>query len=527
MEMAEAKSDIPPDFRDRQLDPALGHIAVHLHLPERVPTRFRNPGSYLMAACRKKFGPSHLLHAFTHERLAVLICSDDQTSASVRSFADDLLARMVEDAKTFRLRLDGTAALSKALVTELTAKLGQPQSVEMKGSNAEHYGDHAFLTTRAPIGWQWPKKLHFRAYGLDMEVRLSLAPESPNASLSLVPGHEVASGGAQGHSDNKRHPFADGLAGGGDWRVVKTNSRVVKAELCRDFVRGVCSRGDKFCIFRHSKAPKSLASEGTGNGRGADSEPTPTRCRDFGRGQCHREMCKFAHGTPPTRSGTSSNSTGSNSSSSSSGNSRDNGSNIDIPAPHARASAAAAPDHAPGASVPSSSSSAPPSSPVASPSSASCPSSSSSSSSSSPSPASSSAPSSPKSSRRPRRNDDDRDEDDDGDVDDVDDDDDGEGEGDDDEHPDDSPPGSLDNPRPARTRSRSWSADEMPHPESPRDFWQKSPILGLPAAPKSVLGKKRPLAQASTPPASTSRPAARGSQQLHAAPLEGAGPAAL
>jgi len=121
---------------------------------------------------------------------------------------------MVEDAKTFRLRLDGTAALSKALVTELTAKLGQPQSVEMKGSNAEQYGDHAFLTTKAPIGWQWPKKLHFRAYGLDMEVRLSPAPESPNASPPLVPGREVASRDAQGPSDDKRHSSADGRAGG-------------------------------------------------------------------------------------------------------------------------------------------------------------------------------------------------------------------------------------------------------------------------------------------------------------------------
>ena len=210
--MAEAKGDTPPDFHDRQLDPALGHIAVRLHLPERAPTRFRNPGAYLLTACRKKFEASHLLHAFAHERLIVLICNDDPTSASVRVFANDLLARMVEDAKAFSHRLDGTVALSKALVTELTAKLGQPQSIEMKGSRTEQYGDHAFLTTRAPIDWQWPKKLHFRAYGLDMEVRLSLAPESPNASLSLVPGHEVASGGAQGHSDNKRHPFADGLA---------------------------------------------------------------------------------------------------------------------------------------------------------------------------------------------------------------------------------------------------------------------------------------------------------------------------
>ena len=274
--MAEAKKDTTPDFHERQLDPALGHSAVRFHLPDRVPTRFRNPGPYLMAACKKKFQAPHLLHAFAHERLIILICSDNQTAASVRSFGDDLLARMVEDTKIFRLRLDGTAALSKALVTELTAKLGQPQSVEMKGSDAEHYGDHAFLTTRAPIDWQWPKKLHFRAYGHDMAVRLSLATGSPNASPSPVPGHEAASGGAQGHSDDKRLSSADGRAGGDVWQVVKAKSRVAKAELCRDFARGVCTRDDK-CIFRHSKEA----------------------CRDAVRGRCTRgSSCRFEHPVP-------------------------------------------------------------------------------------------------------------------------------------------------------------------------------------------------------------------------------------
>ena len=104
--MAEAKKDTTPDFHDRQLDPALGHIALRFRLPDRVPTRFRNPGPYLMAACKKKFQAPHLLHAFAHERLIILICSDNQTAASVRSFGDDLLARMVEDTKTFRLRLE-------------------------------------------------------------------------------------------------------------------------------------------------------------------------------------------------------------------------------------------------------------------------------------------------------------------------------------------------------------------------------------------------------------------------------------
>jgi hypothetical protein len=174
-------------------------------------------------------------------------------------------------------------------------------------------------------------------------------------------------------------------------------------------------------------------------------------CRDFMKGRCSRERCKFVHdpsgaaqtqaarvppvGSPPARS-------------------------LSRPGP-----AQTSPEPHDGVPLPSLSSQLSP--PVAAPSSASC--SSASSSSSTPSPAPSSAPTSPKP-RRPRRNrfsDDDR---------------------------EDSPPGSLDNsPRPAGTRSRSWSADEMPHPGSPRSVWQK-PLYrrtevrpGQKAAPRTGL----------------------------------------
>jgi hypothetical protein len=75
-----------------------------------------------MAACNRQF--ECLLHSFVEEsaRLVVLICRDTTSATRVRTFATDLLARMTDDTKTFRLRVNGTAALSKALVTELTRR---------------------------------------------------------------------------------------------------------------------------------------------------------------------------------------------------------------------------------------------------------------------------------------------------------------------------------------------------------------------------------------------------------------------
>ena len=84
---------------------------------------------------------------------------------------------MREDVKTFHLRLDGTEALNKTQVTKLASGLGQLQTVEMKGSRSELYGDYAIITTKAPLAWSWPRNLRYRAYNADFEVRLSLVPE--------------------------------------------------------------------------------------------------------------------------------------------------------------------------------------------------------------------------------------------------------------------------------------------------------------------------------------------------------------
>ena len=257
----------PVDFLNRQ--PSPDHESVLIALPDQFPERIRNPGQFLLTACNRQFTDC-LLHSFALQGIVVLICGDAASAARVRTFANDLLARMTDDNQTFRLRVDGTAALSMALVTELTTTLGRPQSVVMQGSCSELYGDHAYIITQAPLGWKWPKKLPYRAYGLELEALLSLAPNSPE---------HVGYRNRQ-PSDSKSAPHGN-AAPSEEWqRVHRRKRKVVKAQPCRDFMRGTCSRGDS-CIFRHVKEA----------------------CRDAARGRCNRSACKFEHVLEPAASG--------------------------------------------------------------------------------------------------------------------------------------------------------------------------------------------------------------------------------
>jgi hypothetical protein len=133
--------------------------------------------------------------------------------------------------------------------------------VEMQGSRSEFYGDHAFLLTQAPHGWQWPKKLRYRAYDHEFEAQLSLAPSSPE-HVGFRSGEPRD--GKRGASNNAPHA---------DWQEARRRKqRVVKAEPCRDFKRGTCTRGES-CIFNHARED----------------------CRDAARGRCTRKRCKFEH----------------------------------------------------------------------------------------------------------------------------------------------------------------------------------------------------------------------------------------
>ena len=465
----------PVDFLNRQ--PSPDHESVLIALPDQFPERIRNPGQFLLTACNRQFTDC-LLHSFALQGIVVLICGDAASAARVRTFANDLLARMTDDNQTFRLRVDGTAALSMALVTELTTTLGRPQSVVMQGSCSELYGDHAYIITQAPLGWKWPKKLPYRAYGLELEALLSLAPNSPE---------HVGYRNRQ-PSDSKSAPHGN-AAPSDEWQTVHRRKRkVVKAQPCRDFMRGTCSRGDS-CIFRHVKEA----------------------CRDAARGRCNRRACKFEHVLEPAASG------------------------VPTPPPAALGArlgvAASSISHVPshGGSSNGGDAEAQPApldSPVSNFADAVCGGRESAASASSPtgtgpdrSPAPSAA-SSPKSAhlgRQRRRRGVSSDEDLDEDLD------------------DNLSASPADSPRPSRTRARSCPTslptDEMPAPGSPRSAWLK-PLAnwGPSAAPTSVLGVKRPLARSPPQPTAASlatSPAAREPLQQHAVPRVGAGLQAL
>lgn len=55
-------------------------------------------------------------------------------------------------------------------------------------------------------------------------------------------------------------------------------------QVCRDFQRGVCTRGEK-CKFAHP------------SGMGSEPKNQPMICRDFQNGTCNRSTCKYLHVT--------------------------------------------------------------------------------------------------------------------------------------------------------------------------------------------------------------------------------------
>ncbi|KAL8180779.1 UNVERIFIED_CONTAM: Muscleblind-like protein 3 [Gekko kuhli] len=63
--------------------------------------------------------------------------------------------------------------------------------------------------------------------------------------------------------------------------------RTDKLEVCREFQRGNCTRGENDCRYAH---PIDIAMIDT-------NENTVTVCMDYIKGRCSREKCKYFH--PP------------------------------------------------------------------------------------------------------------------------------------------------------------------------------------------------------------------------------------
>ena len=160
------------DFGDRQ--PLPGHCAVRLDIPENLPAKFRRPAQYILATVRRSF---KILHAFFYERCVVLIAPDSLDNR-IRQFTAELLATMTQTTKTFRLRAEGLAALSRPLVAELVSPLGEIIELKMNSTTSDDYADTATIIVRQSVSWNCPKALPFRAYGLDLEAKLSVTPEN-------------------------------------------------------------------------------------------------------------------------------------------------------------------------------------------------------------------------------------------------------------------------------------------------------------------------------------------------------------
>ncbi len=179
-----------------------------------------------------------VIHAFCHERWVVLIVSDQDRATRIRQFARaaDLLANMALTTRTFRLRAEGVASLSKPLVAELVSRLGEIVELKMN-STRDDYADTESVIMRQSIDWQCPETLPFRAYGLNLQAKL------------VVTDGKRPDGARRVQSQEAKH---NALAHDAGWKVVR-RPKVSKRDSCRDFARGTCTRGDD-CVFRRCAA---------------------------------------------------------------------------------------------------------------------------------------------------------------------------------------------------------------------------------------------------------------------------------
>lgn len=66
-----------------------------------------------------------------------------------------------------------------------------------------------------------------------------------------------------------------------------SSSRVFFAQVCREYQRGNCSRGENDCRFAHPADSTMIDT----------NDNTVTVCMDYIKGRCSREKCKYFH--PP------------------------------------------------------------------------------------------------------------------------------------------------------------------------------------------------------------------------------------
>jgi len=84
--------------------------------------------------------------------------------------------------------------------------------------------------------------------------------------------------------------MSDDEAGGGKSERQGGSSSAKDDDVCRDFLRNVCQRGDR-CKFKHP-----VGEGGPSQGReGTKLQDKMEFCHDFQNGRCHRTTCRFIH----------------------------------------------------------------------------------------------------------------------------------------------------------------------------------------------------------------------------------------
>ena len=234
------------DLNGREVDP--GHFACRVEVPTHTHTWIKgNPARYLESAVNSKFeNDEGYLLAKTHSDCVIFITDNKDLNSRTQSFATTITQRMRERRRVFKLRVSGLGGISIACIKELVSRLGEVERVSCDSAHSARYAHSAFVGIKQDRDWDIKDgtELKYQAFG-----------SVCTATVKVLDKHKHEGRLAQACKDFEQD---------GDEKQPQQN------------------RGQKFgrlhVLKQHINAPQR-----------------PEACRDFGRGKCRRNFCRFVH----------------------------------------------------------------------------------------------------------------------------------------------------------------------------------------------------------------------------------------
>ena len=222
-----------------------GHHSCRIDVPSSgLPRTWDKPAAHVVAVVQRAFGDNNAyLHHIFHEKFVEFVASDAQTCSAIRECATTAIKRLSD--KSFLLQISGVSPLNTTDLQRLLTKLGgEIAKIEFTGRRRiEGYGHQALVRLIHRPDWKLPEgaTIRYNYRGFEFVARVeALNRAKPELKERIINLEE--------HSRRTQALHSGGPADGG-LHVIKDPTR--QREACRDFARGACAR--QVCRFSHAR----------------------------------------------------------------------------------------------------------------------------------------------------------------------------------------------------------------------------------------------------------------------------------